>query len=520
MRRLFTLVLVCLPALLAQNGRVALIGHVRPGLAAASDLGRVDASLILRHVAILLETSAAQQAELANLLERQQDPASTDYHQWLTPEEYGARFGLAQADIGLVTSWLTTQNLTVDSVERGRTTIAFTGAVRDVEAAFQTEIHRYAVNGEVHYANAGEPSVPAALGGLVRVIRGLDDFRMKPRAVKGTPPAVNGPSYTSTITGNHYLAPEDVATIFDIAPLYNSGFTGKGQKIAVVGQTAINLSDIEEFRTYFNLGANDPQLVLVPNTGTQGISTTDLPEADLDIEWSGAIARDASIIFVYSNNVMTSLAWAVNQNLAPVITMSYGSCEALNGNAELVALNSYAQQASAQGISWISAAGDNGANDCYGQSSRVPSGLSVDAPASVPLVTGVGGTTLTEGTGNYWNTTNSANHASAISYIPENVWNDTVQDARRHPGEAGRVPISPSRPGKRDRGCRAMGGAMFPMWPCRPRRITTAIWCIRRARCRRTGERRCPRRYLREFRGCSINTLWRTAFRRRPGRAV
>src|SRR5665213_3286072 len=220
------------------------------------------------------------------------------------------------------TAWLTGQNLTVDSVGRGRTTIAFTGGVRDVENAFQTQIHNYRVNGEIHFANASEPSVPAALGGFIQVVRGLDDFRMKPRLVKGVAPVVNGPSYTSTTTGNHYLAPEDVATIFDIAPLYNSGIMGSSQKIVVVGQTQINLSDIEEFRTYFNLPANDPQLVEVPNTTNPGISTVDLPEADLDLEWSGAVAKNATIIFVYSSNVDTSLDYAINENLAPVISMS------------------------------------------------------------------------------------------------------------------------------------------------------------------------------------------------------
>jgi len=436
MRRFVPLVLI-VTAAFAQNGRTVLTGHMRPVAVAANDLGRVDASLTLRHVTLILRQSAAEQADLTNLLVSQQDPASPNFHQWLTPEEYGARFGASTAVISQITAWLASQNLTVDSTGRGRTTIAFTGGARDVENAFGTEIHNYLVNGEAHFANASEPSVPAALGGFIQVVRGLDDFRMKPRLVKGPPPVVNGPSYTSTTTGDHFLAPGDVATIFDIAPLYNSGITGKGQTIAVVGQTEINLSDIEAFRTYFNLPANDPQLVEVPGTTNPGISKTDLPEADLDLEWSGAVAQNASIVFVYSDNVDTSLAYAIDQKLAPVITMSYGLCEALNGNAELTALNTYAGQANAQGITWMAAAGDNGANDCYGQSKNAPSGVSVDAPASVPGVTGVGGTTLTEGSGTYWNTTNDANHASAISYIPEDVWNDSVEDDMPSSGGGG-----------------------------------------------------------------------------------
>ena len=162
-----------------------------------------------------------------------------------------------------------------------------------------------------------------------------------------------------------------------------------------------------------------------------------MPESYLDIEWSGAIARDASIIYVYSNDVFTSVDYAINQNLAPVITMSYGLCESLLGRAEALSLNSYAQQANAQGITWIAAAGDSGANDCYGQSAKAPSGASVDLPASLPGVTGIGGTTLTEGSGSYWNSVNGTNHESAISYFPESVWNDSTAEGSPDAGGGG-----------------------------------------------------------------------------------
>ncbi len=407
----------------AQNARVTLSGHVRPAVISANDRGRVDSSLVMRHVTLMLPPSEAKQTDLNAFLDRLQDPASPDYHRWLTPEQYGARFGAAPADIARVTSWLSSQNLTVDSVGRGRTTIAFTGAVRDVEQAFQIEIDNYTVNGESHYANSGDPSVPAEFAGLVRWIRGLDNFRLRP-ALKPAKPA-----YTSTITGSNFLAPNDVATIFDITPVYNTGITGSGQKIVVVGQTDINLSDIEQFRSYFNLSANDPQMRLVPGSADPGISAVDLPEADLDLEWSGAIAPDATIVYVYAQNVYDALYFAVDQDLAPVITMSYAGCEPLTGNAALASLRTYAQQAAAEGISWIASSGDAGANGCYPQaSSRGPTGLAVNQPASIPEVPGVGGTTLTEGSGTYWNAANDGYHASALSYIPETAWNDTATD--------------------------------------------------------------------------------------------
>ncbi len=408
----------------AQNARVALAGNMRPAAIPANDQGRVDSGLLLRHVTLMLPPSEPKQTELNALLDRLQDPASPDYHRWLTPEQYGARFGASTTDIARVTSWLRAQNLTVDSVGRGRTTIAFTGAVRDVEQAFQTEIHNYQANGELHYANSGEPSLPAELGGVVRWIRGLDDFRLQPIALKPAKPA-----YTSVTTGFNFIAPGDMATMYDILPLYNSGITGSGQSIVVVGQTDVNISDIEEFRIYFNLSANDPKMLLVPKTNDPGISVNDLPEADIDLEWLGAIARDATIVYVYSQFVMDALDYAINENVAPVITMSYGECEQLDGTTVLNSERTYAQQAAAQGISWMTASGDTGANGCYGQdTARGLTGLSVNAPASIPEVTGLGGTTLNEGGGVYWNATNDGTHASALSYIPETTWNDSVSE--------------------------------------------------------------------------------------------
>lgn len=418
------------PVLFAQTARHPVPGHMRPGVVTANDRGRIDAARSLRHVTLTLERSSAQEAELQALLARQQDPSSPDFHKWLTPEQFADRFGLPQRDIDQIASWLRSQNLTVDSVDRGRTAISFSGNVRNVERALQVEIHNYEINGEPHFSNSAEPSVPAGIGKFVASVRGLDDFRMKPRSVRR--PVALQPNYTSVTTGAHYLAPDDIAKIYDVQPLYNSGITGKGQKVAVVGQTQINVSDIRQFRTYFNLAQNDPTMLLVPGSPDPGISQADLPEADLDVEWSGAIARDAEIVYVYANYVEDALHYAIDHKVAPVISMSYGSCEQLylsrgGGYPGLDTLNSDAVYAQAMGISWIAASGDSGANDCYGQS-RAPAGLSVDAPASVPLVTGVGGTTLTEGSGTYWSSANTGNHASALSYIPESVWNDDVND--------------------------------------------------------------------------------------------
>jgi len=232
------------------------------------------------------------------------------------------------------------------------------------------------------------------------------------------------PDFNSS-RGNHYLAPDDLATIYNMSSLYQAGINGSGQSLVIAGQTQINLSDIQQFRTTYNLPALDPQLILVPGSKDPGISTDDLPEADLDIEWSGAVARNANVIYVYSDDVMASVQYAIDQNLAPVVSTSYGLCELETPVSDGLTFRSWAKQGNAQGITWFAASGDSGGADCNDVAN---SGFSVDAPASIPEVTGVGGTTFQEGAGAYWNAANNANGSSVISYIPEVAWNDSVAD--------------------------------------------------------------------------------------------
>ncbi len=405
--------------------RFTLAGHVPPRARAEFDQGRVSPSLDLKHVTLTLAPSVQQQADLTSLLAAQQDPASPEYHHWLTPEEYAARFGANDADLTQIKSWLESQGLTVTGVARGRNWISADGTAAQVEQALQTEIHEYVVDGKTHFANATEPSLPAAFSGVIRSIRGLNNFRMKPASLRA-PSNLASPDYTST-RGNHYLAPNDFATIYDINPIYAAGIDGTGQKIVVAGQTQINLSDIEEFRTSYSLAGNDPQVVFVPGTKDPGLSSTDLPEADLDLEWSGAVARNATIYFVYTNDVMDSIQYAIDQNLAPVITSSYGLCEAETGRADALTFQGWAQQGNAEGITWFNASGDAGGADC--DDSTNP-GLGVDIPAAIPEVTGVGGTEFSEGSGQFWNTSNGNGQSSVLSYIPETTWNDSATDGQ------------------------------------------------------------------------------------------
>jgi uncharacterized protein (TIGR03437 family) len=424
------------PALLAQPDRIAsridnsqsvvLTGRVPPSATAQTDAGPAESSFRLAAITLLLKPSAAQQADLNQLLLAQQDSTSPNYRQWLTPEQYADRFGLSAGDLAKISAWLESQGFTVGYTSRARNFVSFSGTAQQVGNTFQTQIHRYTVNGVTHYANATAPSIPAALSGLVSGIRGLTDFRLKPRFRKAQP-QVYLPR-VGTVVG-----PADFAAIYDVNPLYSASINGAGQKIAIVGQSDIRTSDITSFRSAFGLAAASLNLVEVPPNlggGNPGLSPGDETESDLDIEWSGAVAKSATIVFVFSMDVYASAQYAIDQDLAPVLSMSYGACEG-SDLVDLGSTQSLAQQANALGITWLAAAGDSGAADCDGGMTVAEAGLAVDSPGSTPEVTSMGGTEFNEGSGNYW-PNNAAN-----GYIPEMAWNETAVSVANGGGLAG-----------------------------------------------------------------------------------
>lgn len=410
----------------------ALRSNVHPMAQPQNDAGPVDPGMKLDRIVMFFQATPAQQADLKQFLNALQNPSSPSYHKWLTPEQYAARFGLSRNDVAKIENWLTTQGFDIVQPARGRNWIAFSGTAELVEEAFHTEIHYYNVNGVKHFANSTNPSIPQALAGIVMGFHGLDDFRLKPMNIKMRPQhSVANPFYSSG--GFNFLAPADIATIYDIQALYNAGYTGSGQKLVVVGQTDIDTADISAFRSGFGLSSNLPTSLLVPQDTDPG-QTGDLPEADLDLEWSGAVAQDASITFVIGGiagnqgGVFDAAQYAIDNDLAPVISMSYGGCEAANVTF-IPFFEPILQQASAQGQTFLASSGDDGAAACDGTYPSGPVsvatyGPSVNYPASSPEVTGVGGTEFNEGAGTYWGT-NGGDLGSALSYIPEMAWNDS-----------------------------------------------------------------------------------------------
>lgn len=425
--------LFLLPALFAQQDRIAgsidsrslvvLKGNSNPRARLESDRGTVDPARRLAGITLNFKPSPNQQAELQELLNQQQDRASAKYHHWLQPEEFADRFGLSSTDLAKVAAWAQSQGIAVEYQAHTRTWLRLSGSAAQVQSAFHVQLHSYEVNGEMHFANDRDPSIPAALEPLVSMIRGLDDFYPRPPHRI----AQQSPDFDVTTT-THALVPADLWTIYDMNPVLTN-YTGKGQKLVVVGQSNTTLTDVDLFRKEIGLAANDPQIVFAGGTDP-GAEASQSDEIDLDLEWAGGLAPDATIYYVYAEDSFLATAYAIDNNIAPVISSSYTECEA-QVSAAVPGTGAFfeglAQQGNALGITWVVSAGDEGAAACdLPTASTAVNGLAVTMPASIPEVTGVGGATFNDSAGGYWSASNnSVNESSALKYIPEGAWNDT-----------------------------------------------------------------------------------------------
>jgi subtilase family serine protease len=407
------------------------ISIVSPAAQSTNDIGNVPGSMALSGISIVFRRSSEQEARLQALIAAQQNPASPMYHKWLTPDEFAANFGMADSDIARVSDWLKQQGFTIGGIARSKTRIAFTGTVAQVNSNFGTELHYYSIGGRKRYAPSRDISLPAALAPVVETVANLSSFRPKPHVRFRK-------NFTSSQSGSHFLTPKDIDTIYDITKAYDAGYMGIGQSIAIVGQSEVYVSDIENFQTAAGLTVKDPTLVLVPGSGSATVSSGDEAESDLDLEYSGGIATGANIYFVYVGNnsnysVWDSINYAVDTRISPIISISYGDCETELGSSNYATLNAILEQAASQGQTVVAAAGDNGSTDCFGYTDLTTSqqeALAVDFPASSQYVTGTGGTEfpaseVSTSNTTYWESANGNDViSSALSYIPEQVWND------------------------------------------------------------------------------------------------
>jgi hypothetical protein len=421
---------------------VTLHGNVHPLARPEFDQGAVATSQPMNRMLLLLKRSAEQEAALRKLLEEQQTTTSPSFHRWLTPEEFGKLFGPADADIQAVTNWLSSQGFQNIKVAAGRTAIEFSGNAGTVQSAFHTAIHKFDVRGKLRQANVSDPEIPAALTPVVAGIVSLNNFpRRSYRHLGGAyKQEANGrvvPQFTGGSGSNQFFAvgPTDFSIIYNTQPLLNGGNDGTGVTIGVVGISNIDIQDVRDFRTLFGLPANDPNIVLNgPDPGLNGAEG----EAALDVQWSGAVAPGATINLVVSEDTLTasgvdlSAFYVIDNNSADILSVSFGACEASLGSAGNQFFNALWEQAAAQGITVLVAAGDPGSAGCddFTTETRASLGLAVNGLASTPFNIAVGGTDFDDvgrQTPTFWSTTNSTDgkRSSALGYIPESTWNDS-----------------------------------------------------------------------------------------------
>ncbi|HEY1469152.1 MAG TPA: S53 family peptidase [Candidatus Acidoferrum sp.] len=429
----------------SNDQRITLKGSVHPLARAEFDRGAVVESQPMTRMLLLLKRSDDQEAALQQYLDAQQDKSSPNYHVWLTPEEFGAKYGPADADVQAVTDWLTSQGFTVDKIYSGKTVIEFSGTAGGVQGAFGTAIRNFEIGGKTYSANASDPQIPSALAPVVAGIVSLNNFPRKSfvrivgqaRKIPGKPglePLLTFPFRNGTFYG---LGPGDFATIYNTAPLLNGNpkIDGTGQTIAIVGETNINVKDVQDFRAMFGLPANFDATNVILNGEDPGITSQgEEGEADLDVEWSGAVAPGAIVNFVVSASTPASAGidlsalYIVEHNLAGQMSESYGGCESGLGTVN-VFYDSLWQQAAAQGITVMVSTGDNRSAGCDDFNAPIPAsqGLAVNGLASTPYNVAVGGTDFDQMNkwSSFWSATNSATGTSARSYIPEIPWNQS-----------------------------------------------------------------------------------------------
>ena len=402
-----------------------------------NDRGSVDDDYAMDHMLLQLRRPPEREQALQQFIDELHREGSPNFHHWITAQEFGERFGVAQQDLDTITRWLESHGLQVNVVYASGMVIDFSGTARQVRVAFHTEVHHIEVKGEKHIANTRDPQVPEALAPVVVGIVSLHDLQPHTMHKMRKP----GSEYTfpSSFGDTFALVPADLATIYNLNPLFHAGYSGQGQTIVAIEDTNVySNADWTRFRSTLGLsGYTSGSFKTVHPAPPSGLNNCKSPgviapndaEAILDAEWASAAAPSAAIVMASCADTGTTFGGLIAaQNLInssappPIMSISYGECETRNGAAANAAYNSAYQQAVAEGISIFVAAGDSGAAGCDNSVSEASNGIGVNAFASTPYNVAVGGTDFSDTFSNtntsYWGSTNTSTYGSALSYIP------------------------------------------------------------------------------------------------------
>jgi len=379
-------------------------------------LGRASATQSVNVTLPLVTDTAALDAFLARLV----NPRSPDYHHFLSPAEFTARF-VDSAGRQDVVAFLQNAGLAVHDPGTG-VTISASGDAATVERAFSVQLDTYrAADGRDFVAADRTAALPSNVAARVRGVVGLDTPRpRRPHLVPAPPvtdavPAPGGsravaPQVASGCSGatnaaqtHHAFTPNQLATAYNFDALRSAGYSGEGQTVALFELADYTDAYVTTWKTCFGL-TTPVSRVLVDGGATPGALGED--EVELDIDIITGLAPKLAHLFVYEapnsdTGVLDEYQRIATDNTASAVSTSWGQCEALNNTT--TGEGAIFAQMAAQGMTVFAAAGDNGTNDCGNGS------LSVDDPASQPYVSGVGGTRLTV--------------SGANAYASESIWN-------------------------------------------------------------------------------------------------
>ncbi len=389
---------------------------------ASIDIGPGPSATTPISVTIALRLHNLNAAE--SLLTSLHTAGDPQFHQFLTADQFVARFAPTAADVATVVAALARYGLTAQSTTA--TTLKVTGLTRDMESAFGVTLHSYAVPaqqsapGYTYYAPLSPATIPAEIAASVSAVVGLDTrpnfyphrkvAQRKPANPQSASPAAapgNSPGLW-TVT--------DFANYYDVQPLYRRGVSGSGRTVGIMTLASFTSSDAFAYWSAVGLSVNPNRIQIVNVDGGPGAPSdaSGSDETTLDVEQSGGIAPGARIIVYQAPNTnqgfVDVFASAIDVNAADTLSISWGAWEWLNNleNAPVTdpttgrtvgstqAIHELLVRAAIQGQTVFAASGDSGAYDAneffpLPDSTRT---LSVDYPASDPAITAAGGTTL------------------------------------------------------------------------------------------------------------------------------
>jgi hypothetical protein len=368
-----------------QAGRKPIPGHLVPALKGATPLHPTNGQQAL-HLVISLQLSNPN--GLQALITAQNDAHSPLYHQYLTSQQFLSDFAPSQASVDAVVAFLKGQGLQVQSIAPNRLTLDVAGPVSKVERAFGVQISDFNFQGHTVYAPTTEPSVPASLAGMILNIGGLDSASTPHRL--GVSRVEKNTAKKPGLGPNGGLTPSELRTAYDMNPLIALS-DGSGQTVAIVELDGYIPNDVNTYLNFYGLGSPKYLNILVDGaTNTAGFQGD---EADLDLEIMSAVAPGAAQRVYIGPPTLQGFLDVFNKivsdNIAKVVSNSWGLCEASTGTTAMQAFNNVFSAGAAQGQAFFSSSGDFGAYDCGNTN------LGVDFPASDPNVVAVGGTTLT-----------------------------------------------------------------------------------------------------------------------------